>query len=707
MIRVVRYRSEIASVVLIAAAVAAMVYLWFFDRGRISDTERAARATDVFPAFRKGDVTRIVLTRGEEQLVLERVSASDAGGGGWAMRAPRDEPAETGAVEALLQELETATRVRKVDGAEGFASPRATGSIAMGRVTYAFTLGAPAPTPKGAAYMRLEGEGAFVVPASLADALLKPADAFRIRQLTTYGIADARRVEVRGPTAHFAIERAEAGDFRLVGNGLRVARSAVDRLESAVAEARADVFLPDARVPAGPLTVLSLDPRDPSATHIELSIGGVCPTDAHDLVAVRTSPAPPVAACVASGIMDALGADAAVDPRLVYATPDDVAELTLKALPTGTSIDLARSENGWHERLPDDRTLDGDDADAASALVAEIVAATGEVHGKGDLPSPPRFELTVVRAQDRATEVVDIAVAADGTATARRAEDGALIALSAATAQTLVPRPSALRSATLFPPELRSMEIRALATSCGGVTQELTHGSAGWAMVSPPGYAPDVAGAIDAVDAIEHARAESWTPDGAATGFDEGKCSMSVVLGGDGGGRRVGLVFGREASGGVYAHLEGDATAFVAPTALRDLARRWLVDRSGFAIDVGNAREIDVDARGRRVTLVRRGGSLVAGDGGDTNSALVDAVGEITAAEVAHLGPAKADEGVGAPALVVKVYSGGDAGDDRTLVFGAPESGAPHPRRFARVSGVDATFVVDARVVDRVVEGLP
>jgi hypothetical protein len=702
-----KYRSEIASVVLIAGAVGAMGYLWFFDRGSVTDTEREARAADVFPAFRKGDVSRIVLTRGQEQLVLERIAPSDAGSGGWALRAPRDELAETGAVEALLQELESATRVRKVDGAEGFDAPRATGAIAMGRITYRFTLGGPAPTPAGAAYMRLEGEGAFVVSASLADALLKSADAFRIRQLTPYGIADARKVEVRSPGGAFAIERADAGDFRLVGSGLRVAHATVDRLTSAVAEARADTFVADSRVPAGPLTVISLEPLESSAARVELSIGGTCPTDSHDVVAVRTSPPPQVAACVAHGIVDALGTDAAIDPRLIYATPDDVAELAITTLPTGTSMDLARADDGWRERLPEDRTLEGEDAEAASVFVAAVVGATGEVHGKGDLPSPARLRISVVRAQDRATEIAEVAVAADGSATARREEDGALISLTAAVAQVLVPRPTALRSASLFPSDLRSMEIRSLSTSCDGVTQDLTHGGAGWSLLAPVGYSPDVARAIDAVDAIEHARADSWITDVGPFGFDEAKCSISAELGAEGGSRHVGIAFGREARGGVYAHLEGETGVFVAPTALRDVARRWMIDRSGFAIDVGQAREIDIDGHGRRVTLVHRGEGFVLEGGGEVDGALVDAVGEITAADVAHLGPAKGDEGFAAPALVVKVYSAGDAGADRTLAFGATKGGGAAAKVFARISGVGATFLVDGRVVDRVVESLP
>jgi hypothetical protein len=702
---ILKYRSEIASVVLIAGAVGAMGYLWFFDRGSVTDTERTTRAADVFPAFRKGEVTRVVLKRGDEQLVLERVAASDAGGGGWAMRAPRDEPAETGAVDALLQELETATRVRKVDGGEGFERPRVTGSIAMGRITYAFTLGGPAPTPAGAGYLRLEGEGAFVVPSSLVDALSKPADAFRIRQLTPYGVSDARRVEVRAPGGTFAVERAEAGDFRVTGSGLRVARSAVDRLTSAVAEARADAFLSDARVPAGPVTVVSLDPIDPHGPRIELSVGGACPTDPHDVVAVRTSPAPQIAACVASGIVEALGTPAAVDPKLVYATADDVAELTIATLPSGVTMDLARAENGWHERLPDNRTLDGDDAEAASTFVATLVGAAGDVRGKGDLPSPPRLRVTIVRAQDRATEIVEVAIAGDGTATARRAEDGALVVLAANVAQALEPRPTALRSATLFPPELRSMEIRSLSTTCGGVTQELSHGDSGWSMHAPAGYGADVARAIDAVDALEHARAESWLPDGGAFGFDETKCSISVVLGSDAGARRVGVVFGREGQGGVYAHLEGEASVFVAPMALRDVATHSMIDRSGFAIDAGRVREIDVEGHGRRLALVRQGEGFGLAGGGDVDGALVDAVSEITAADVAHLGPAKGDEGMSAPTLVVKVYSAGDAGGDRTLTFGATKSGTP-TRSYARLSGVDATYVVDSRVVDRVLEAL-
>jgi hypothetical protein len=105
-------------------------------------------------------VAREELDHAGESLVLER--DRDAGPGSasrWVLTSPRRERANPAEVDALLRELELAKRVREVsdDEAAGLAAPRVRGRVQVGSIEYWFALGAAAPRPEGAAYMRLEG----------------------------------------------------------------------------------------------------------------------------------------------------------------------------------------------------------------------------------------------------------------------------------------------------------------------------------------------------------------------------------------------------------------------------------------------------------------------------------------------------------------------------------------------------------------------
>ncbi len=197
-------------VALVVLAIGTAGYAYFVDRGRISDADRAARRTDVFPTFRVDQVRRVELVHGAETLALERDAAQGADGQpGWSMTSPRPDAADPAAVDALLRELEMAARVRTVsdDDAE-LGTPRVRGRVTVGPVEYHFVLGADAPTPEGAAYMRLEGEGTFVVERTLKVQLQRGADAYRERALVPYGASDVARLEVGTPGgATVALER--------------------------------------------------------------------------------------------------------------------------------------------------------------------------------------------------------------------------------------------------------------------------------------------------------------------------------------------------------------------------------------------------------------------------------------------------------------------------------------------------------------------
>jgi hypothetical protein len=199
------------SIVLLVLAVAVGLYAWLIDRGTVTDAERAARADMVFPAFRRGDLKRIEL--GDMVLVKDGPPTSP-----WRMTAPRTELADVGAVEVLLRELEYAKRIRKV---EQKIERKLSGALHMDKIVYRFGLGGPAPTPEGAAYLEVEGEGTFVVGKTLADQLSKGADPYRDRTVVPF--KEIARLEVKGS---FELRRLNDTDY-LVGE-LRASRAVIE-----------------------------------------------------------------------------------------------------------------------------------------------------------------------------------------------------------------------------------------------------------------------------------------------------------------------------------------------------------------------------------------------------------------------------------------------------------------------------------------------
>ncbi|HEY8091063.1 MAG TPA: DUF4340 domain-containing protein, partial [Polyangiaceae bacterium] len=269
------WRTSATPLVLVVLAAGTAAYAVFVDRGRISDADRTARRTEVFPSFRRDDVTRVALQHGAEALVLQR--ASDAGSSPWRLETPPLGDADAAAVDALLHELETATRLRTVDphDAVGLDAPRAAGTVSVGALTYRFALGADAPLPPGAAYLRVDGEGTFVVPPSAALQLLKGADAYRDRRLLPCSTSAISRVTLHGPGEATAIER-HGASFRVVPRQVRASRAGVDRLLEDLAGSRVDSFVQDAQADAAltPRLTVDVDTGSPESPSIELRLGG-------------------------------------------------------------------------------------------------------------------------------------------------------------------------------------------------------------------------------------------------------------------------------------------------------------------------------------------------------------------------------------------------------------------------------------------------
>jgi hypothetical protein len=713
----VNARATVTSVALVVLAVATAAYAYLVDRGSVSDSDRAGRRNDVFPSFRVAEVTRLEVDHGAESLVLER--DADAGGAStWTMTSPRRERADSAAVDMLLRELELATRLREVDASDAGAleAPRATGKITVGKLEYRFALGGDAPRPEGAAYMRIDGEGTFVVDRSLKVQLLRGADAYRDRTLLAYGASGIARLEVRAARGTaFALER-EGATFRVAGRGLRASRAAVDRLMAALANARAESFVDDAaadRSTGTPSFTIAVTPKEEGKERVELRVGGECPGQAEDVVIVRTAPSR-VSACTARALVEALGTTEAalVDTSPFFAHPDEFEELRLEPPGReGARVEAARRGMGWHERAPEDRDLTPDETDSANALALALAQARGtDVHRPGpDERFEPRARVTVVRTGGGITEVVEVGpTGPDGTALVRRADDGALLRVTRAVARRFAPHGVALRARSLWKVPFDAGSVVAVEDTCGPTTQRLELRDRTWVLRAPAGLPADAVSVSDLLGSVAHAKADAWLTeaDDGGFGFDgPGACTVTLTLdataspAADGGARRVAITFGAAGDGGFYARTLDGPAVFVASPGLREILAHPVIDRSRFHLDAGAGAAVAATHDG-----VRR---VVSADAGDDRLAV--AMAGLYAQCALHAGPAFPDEGLGRPMLDLVATSrpsGGGTPVETHITIGAETEVDGAPSFFARAAGLDATFAVPKARVAAILDAL-
>src|ERR1700690_4292433 len=104
-----KLRAASTPIALIVLAAGAAAYAYIVDRHTVSDSDRAVRRRDLLPAFRVDEVPRVEIEHDGDAFALERGGA--AASFTWTIVAARRERADAAAVDALLRELELATRL--------------------------------------------------------------------------------------------------------------------------------------------------------------------------------------------------------------------------------------------------------------------------------------------------------------------------------------------------------------------------------------------------------------------------------------------------------------------------------------------------------------------------------------------------------------------------------------------------------------------
>lgn len=697
---------ELVSIALAVLAVAS-VGVVLVTRHAPTTAEKDARASNLLPTFREDEVERLELRRGSAVTVVER----SRDGTSYELRTPASEPADGAAVERLIDALGFATPVRRLGAADpaplGLDQPRASIGLLMRGRTTTVRLGKAAPSPGGAAYVGVSGDGvtpfAAVVSRDVAALLETSADDLRDHQLVRLGASDLAELAVERSDASILLKRGPGSSFRLDGAG-RARRDSLEPLFTALGELRTerllDVGAAERARGNATRTLVRLTPRDPKTSKVVLELGGACPGAPGTLVIVRGSPAR--AGCVRDEVARPFGVarDALIDEAAFWARPDEVE--TLAVTRGDKRLVLTRSGTAFLLREPTSAAVE---LDAGNARLQAVVRAGGELLHDADpaklglSPARDKVVLTVLARDDKATEeTLELGrVEADGALIARRTDDGAVLRFSRDAARAFLVDSTLLRPRRLL--DFALSGLVELETS-RPERQVLRRAPNGFELVVPAGFQSDGALATEAVLALGSLTAVRWVADAddGSFGLLTPRLTARARFDADGGASERTLLVGGAAPGGNYARFGDDQGVFLLERAVVERLETLFVDRSATMADPQTLARLRLKHGDATLTFERRGGEL-AGTAGTTvdPGALTPALEALVAlrAEAAlHTGRPQPSEGLSSPALDITAEPSPGLGAPKRIHVGAQEVFRGLPVRYARVDGIDATFVV-------------
>jgi hypothetical protein len=709
-------KNQATTIALVVVAVG-LVVAYLATRNRVTTSERDARSFNVLPAYREDDISEITLERGGKRLVLRREPPDDAGTIGWKILEPIKEDADAYAVDKLLGSLEYARIIRRIEPAEvdraafGLDAPEWRMKIAMGAISYTLTLGKEAAAPKGSHYLELgaggaPGSGVMIVSRDLVKELGVSSEELRGRQMLPYISNALKRIVITGTDGK---ERrlVSAGHDRwrfdgMEGN-LRVGREAFDPVLVQFAHTKAEHFLDtkDAEegLKAGGVVRLLLVPSDAKLPKAVIEVGGRCPTSENDVVAFRREP-DPAAACVPKSVMPGLDtpSDQLVDLYPFSLRKDEVESLSI--VRGSDKLELDRKESGFLLRAP----VKGDvELDTGNRRVERIVRAEGKLVSSPDPKQlgldPPAGHATVKSSAETDAEVIEETVDLgtrdkNGMLPIRRETDGAVLLLDSDAARAFEPDATLIRSRKIFDfglPEFRSLEVTSKT-----VHQKFHREASGQLGLDlPKGFERDAGLASALVDDLGSLAADRWAADKDDGSFGLANPTIRAEIAfasGDAGVKTNTLLVGALTTGGAFAKLDSEPGVFVIPRKTVDALDTWVIDRSVFMVTTDNATNVEIEHRGKRLVLEKKGDTFARAGGVDVaagpTSEIVETLAALRAEAAVHTGAEKPGEGLGTPELVVTTDG------KRKFEIGAGDSWQGISVYYARADGVAATYVI-------------
>lgn len=735
-------RRHTTTIVLSVLAASACLYVFVVDRGTVTTQESEQRKRNIFPAWRVDDIDRVTIERAGKTATLTRRDADGRGQRFWDVSFGAEKfGAEEQQVDQFLGTLEFSTYERVVEAgsmdvrALGFDHPRLRVTIVMSGRTMVLTLGASASAPVGAVFAQL-GDGSttrdFVLNKELAAALDLDPTQLRERRLIPFASTDIARMEFVTPNETFHLERSDTNspEMRLAGPTKdakkRVQRRTVDELLAVLGRADAASFLADDvadKALKDPVTITFV-PKDSTQTRGVLAIGGACPDNPEQVVAIQREPSR-ISACITNEIADALpkSADALVDRSLFWGNLDEVEEI---AFAQGDKrLELARKGTSFHQRTPVDRNIEASAGQsvleglfalrATNVLIDADRAALGLDKPLGNIRLTSLLPAGGEDGGDdeRVEEILVGTVRGDELAVSR-GKEGAVLMLPATAMRDLFPSEVALRSLTVI--DQPETVVRSLRIEQGDRVQRIERTSeGGWKLIEPTGrgLAADIGLGTDIATTLFPLKAERFiaSKDDGTFGFDKPRIIVDAHIGSaEAGDRKLRLLLGSPTTNGSFARLEGDDAVFIVPRAVETVLSQWLIDRAVFAFDLAEVVKVTVNQKDKTkkpLVLERTGEALtIVGAPKETSAAatLRDALADLTPYAAVSVGAPRKEQGLDPPAFTVvieRARRGADAHDSRVdpertirLVFGAKDVFRGQEVVYVRRDGIDATYVM-------------
>jgi hypothetical protein len=721
------------SIVLFSVVLSLAAFIFFFERGTLSTSEREGRKGRILDSFVRDRVSRIELQRKGVTTVLTKVAANPDDQfdvGGWHVDQPYSAKADQTSVDTLLGALEYFEARRSLGELtakerEGFGltHPRYRVAFVVGRERFAFSLGGAAAD--GGAYLELQNQPrAYVVGKDVVEALdHDPADfhskelhqGASIHTLVRLGLLDAsgaRSVEKRDGffwlTTPFQSLVSEPA-LRGVIDGLDALRAS-----RYVAPASSELAPYGLAAPGFTLTLVSrvYDVKVKNKTHeekLELQLGGECAAHTGESY-LRVD---------GGEIFCALDSDLAklkarapelretrllpLEDAEIHGVQIVAGERELVLTESGNDVLYRASEHG-HE------TAKGT-ADRAAlnewfkALRSTTISGfTPPTAADSQAPAGAQVELTFKQAKDQPSYTLRLLAGDPTDALATRLNESTLLHLPMGARELLSASPVRFRKRQVID-EDETQFTQFVVTRPDGLTETVRKTAGAYELTGPCAGVAQRSSVEELLRLSSKLTALRFVADSAKPehGFSppyrvlriEYKRGESVAAH----RLELGAALGDE---GRFARLDGDPAVFLVANALAQKLASPLLSRDTLALPLEQLASFELDAARASVRVERRGDSF-AMVGGSADAARAEGLARVLAtlhaAAVTSYGKPSAAEGFDKPEL--RVVARLSAGQEVSLLFGAAvPGGGDNPEVFVRRSGVDATFQVPRSVVD-------
>jgi hypothetical protein len=286
-----------------------------------------------------------------------------------------------------------------------------------------------------------------------------------------------------------------------------------------------------------------------------------------------------------------------------------------------------------------------------------------------------------------------------------RHEDGVFLLVPASVSNLLEPSLGRIRSTELLkvnPLRMKRVEVNLAA----GHKQVLERKGPGFALEEPKGYQVDTALAADLFDVVSVMRAERWAADrdDGSFGFETPFGSVQMVFGTDNGEERRKFLLGSNTASGRYGRWDQDTGVFVLAHPFSTALETYAIDRMAFMVDPTEVATLSLRA-GDRDVLIASGGDKWQSTSGSVHpmpegpvARIRQALLELRAEGVVHLGAARPEEGLSTPLLRLDIEHRPGYGKPRqgktALLVGHGDVWRTTSVYYARREGVEATYAI-------------